>query len=41
MKSGVIIIGAGQASAVAAATLRKEKYTGTIRILGDESQPAN
>ncbi|MBT7375441.1 MAG: FAD-dependent oxidoreductase [Porticoccaceae bacterium] len=40
MKSGVVIIGAGQASAVAAATLRKEKYTGTIRILGDESQPA-
>jgi len=40
VKSGVVIIGAGQASAVAAATLRKEKYTGTIRILGDESQPA-
>lgn len=40
MKSGVVIIGAGQASAVAAATLRKEKYTGTIKILGDESQPA-
>lgn len=40
MKSGVVIIGAGQASAVAAATLRKEKYTGTIRILGDESQAA-
>jgi len=40
VKSGVVIIGAGQASAVAAATLRKEKYTGTIKILGDESQPA-
>ena len=39
MKSGVVIIGAGQAAAVAAATLRKEKYTGTIKILGDESHP--
>ena len=37
MKSGIVIIGAGQASAVAAATLRKENYTGTIRIFGDES----
>lgn len=40
MQSQIIIIGAGQASAVAAATLRKEKYTGTIRIFGDESYPA-
>ena len=40
MKTGVVIIGAGQASAVAAATLRKEKYTGSIKIFGDESQPA-
>ena len=39
MKSGIVIIGAGQAAAVAAATLRKEKYTGTIKILGDESHP--
>jgi len=37
VKSGIVIIGAGQASAVAAATLRKENYTGTIRIFGDES----
>jgi len=39
VKSGIVIIGAGQAAAVAAATLRKEKYTGTIKILGDESHP--
>ena len=39
MKSGIVIIGAGQAAAVAAATLRKEKYTGTIKILGDEGHP--
>lgn len=39
MKSGIVIIGAGQAAAVAAATLRKEKYTGAIKILGDESHP--
>ena len=39
MKSGIVIIGAGQAAAVAAATLRKERYTGTIKILGDEGHP--
>ena len=39
MKSGIVIIGAGQAAAVASATLRKEKYTGAIKILGDESHP--
>ena len=39
MKSGIVIVGAGQAAAVAAATLRKEKYVGTIKILGDEGHP--
>jgi 3-phenylpropionate/trans-cinnamate dioxygenase ferredoxin reductase subunit len=39
VKSGIVIVGAGQAAAVAAATLRKEKYVGTIKILGDEGHP--
>lgn len=37
--SGIVIIGAGQAAGQAAASLRQEKYEGSITILGDETQP--
>lgn len=35
----VIIVGAGQAGFSVAAKLRKENYTGTIKIFGDENEP--
>ena len=35
--AGVVIIGAGQAGAQAAISLRQMKYEGEITILGDES----
>ncbi len=34
--SGMVIIGAGQAAGQAAASLRQEKYEGSITIIGDE-----
>jgi 3-phenylpropionate/trans-cinnamate dioxygenase ferredoxin reductase component len=37
--SGIVIIGAGQAAGQAAASLRQEKYEGSITILGEETQP--
>jgi 3-phenylpropionate/trans-cinnamate dioxygenase ferredoxin reductase subunit len=35
---GIVIVGAGQAAGQAAASLRQEKYEGSITILGDEAQ---
>ena len=34
--AGMVIIGAGHAAGQAAASLRQEKYTGPITIIGDE-----
>ena len=36
--AGVVIIGAGQAAAQTAASLRQEKFEGPITILGEESE---
>ncbi len=36
--AGVVIIGAGQAAAQTAASLRQEKFEGPITIFGDESE---
>lgn len=36
--SGVVIVGGGQAAAVAVRTLRRRKYEGSITILGDEEE---
>ena len=36
MKNGIVIIGGGQAGAMAAVSLRQLKYPGTIRIIGIE-----
>ncbi len=38
MSAGVVIVGAGQASAVATRTLRRRGYDGRITILGDEAE---
>ena len=35
--AGMVIIGAGHAAGQAAASLRQEKYTGPITIIGDEA----
>ncbi|WP_169799324.1 FAD-dependent oxidoreductase, partial [Nocardioides jensenii] len=37
-EAGIVIVGAGQASAVAARTLRRRKYAGPITIVGDETE---
>lgn len=37
--SGIVIVGAGQAAGQAAASLRQEKYEGSITIIGEEKQP--
>ena len=36
--AGVVIIGAGQAAAQTAASLRQERFEGPITILGEESE---
>ena len=36
MKNRIVIIGSGQAGAMAAIYLRQKKFAGTIRIFGEE-----
>ena len=37
----IVLIGAGQASAVAARTLRRRGYDGQITLIGDEAERPN